>query len=246
MKPNLTRKGSSAVVILVALLASVGVGYAAIPSADGVIHACYNANSNPSGMLRVIDTEAGAKCAKNEKPLNFNQTGPQGPQGPQGLTGPQGPQGPVGPTGPQGPQGPAGPQGEPGTAGLSTATFVFTTAPVNIDDNMTKILSKNLPAGSWALVATANIVIHPPFGFPSGGDGISTSVCELRNGATVVGSATDRRFVPADDSVISSLSMNGGAQVPSGGGEVSLWCLSQRGIDVPQAQMMMIQVGGFS
>jgi hypothetical protein len=87
MKPNLTWRSGIATVVLVALLASVGVAYAAIPSADGVIHACYNATSNPAGMLRVIDAEAGAKCAKNEKPLNFNQTGPQGPAGPAGPQG---------------------------------------------------------------------------------------------------------------------------------------------------------------
>ena len=45
--------------------------------------------------------------------------------------------------------------------------------------------------------------------------------------------------------------MNGGALVPAGGGEVSLWCNSQigggsEGEGVEYAQMMMIQVGGFS
>jgi hypothetical protein len=29
--------------------------------------------------LATKDAEAGAKCAKNERALNFNQTGPQGP-----------------------------------------------------------------------------------------------------------------------------------------------------------------------
>src|SRR5829696_240545 len=103
MRLYLTHRGSIVMVVFVALLATVGVGYAAIPSADGVIHACYNASSNPSGILRVIDAEAGAKCAKNEKLLTFNQTGPQGPQGPQGAAGPAGPTGPQGPAGPTGP-----------------------------------------------------------------------------------------------------------------------------------------------
>src|SRR5262245_7301030 len=90
MRPNLTRKVAIATIVLVALVASVGVGYAAIPSSDDVIHACYNASANSSGMLRVIDAEAGAKCSKNERPLNFNQTGPQGLQGPAGPPGPAG------------------------------------------------------------------------------------------------------------------------------------------------------------
>jgi hypothetical protein len=43
-----------------------------------------------------------------------------------------------------------------------------------------------------------------------------------------------------------SLSMNGGAQVPAGGGEVSMWCHGQAASAVAHAQMMMLQVGGFS
>jgi len=46
--------------------------------------------------------------------------------------------------------------------------------------------------------------------------------------------------------------MNGGAQVPAGGGEVSLWCQAQ-GLDnlqfsefVSGSQMMMIRLDGFS
>lgn len=65
---------------VVALLGG-GVAFAAIPDSGGVIHSCYNAASNPAGQLRVIDTEKGATCAKHEKALNFNQTGPTGPTG---------------------------------------------------------------------------------------------------------------------------------------------------------------------
>jgi hypothetical protein len=114
MSHKLTRRTTIAVIAALGVLAAVGVGYAAIPGSDGVIHSCYNATSNPSGALRVIDAEAGAKCAKNEKPLAFNQTGPKGdkgdpgPQGPQGVQGPQGEQGPKGDTGATGPAGPAG------------------------------------------------------------------------------------------------------------------------------------------
>ena len=236
MRLNLTSRGVTATIVLIALLASVGVGYAAIPSTNGVIYACYNTAANPSGMLRVIDVEAGAKCSKNEKSLTFNQIGPQGPAGPAG------PQGPVGSQGPVGPAGPAGPQGAPGTPGISAATFAFTTAPISIDQTMTKVLSKNLPEGSWALVATANISSPGSF---TGSDIIRTSRCELRNGAGVIGSAADRRTIVELDGVLRSLSMNGGAIVQAGG-EVSLWCSDQTGNStVQQAQMMIMQVGGF-
>jgi hypothetical protein len=107
---------------------------------------------------------------------------------------------------------------------------------------LVKVLSKNIPAGSWALVATVNLGSSVPFD----GDAIRIIRCELHNGAAIIGSAADRRVIPDDDSVLVSLSMNGGAAVPAGGGEVSLWCASQVGAQVQQAQMMIMQVGGFS
>src|SRR5438132_5920575 len=119
MRNRSTRKTSILALTLVGVLAAVGVGYAAIPSSDGVIHSCYNASSNPSGTLRVIDAQTGATCNKNEKSLNFNQTGPQGPQG---VQGPQGPKGDTGPTGPQGGQGPKGDTGGLGPAGPTGPT----------------------------------------------------------------------------------------------------------------------------
>jgi hypothetical protein len=56
---------------------AAGVAYATIAGSGGVINSCYNASSNPYGQLRVIDAEAGAKCAKNEKALAFDMTGPR-------------------------------------------------------------------------------------------------------------------------------------------------------------------------
>ncbi len=62
-----------------------------------MINSCYDANSDPSGQLRVIDIEAGAKCAKHEKAPNFNQQGDKHDKGDPCLSsepacvGPQGP-----------------------------------------------------------------------------------------------------------------------------------------------------------
>jgi len=41
------------------------------------------------------------------------------------------------------------------------------------------------------------------------------------------------------------MSMNGGAVAPAGGGEVSLWCSGQLQTTA-SAQMMFVQIGGFS
>ena len=73
--------------MVLVLAAALGIGYAAIPGDDGVIHACYDAGPQRYGTLRVVDPNAGGKCAKNENALAWNQTGPTGPTGPAGSTG---------------------------------------------------------------------------------------------------------------------------------------------------------------
>ncbi len=101
MNHKLRRKSSITILAVAGTLTAVGVGYAAIPGIGGVIHSCYGAaGANPSGHLRVIDTEAGGKCAKNEKALDFNQQGPKGDVGPQGDAGPKGDTGLQGPARP--------------------------------------------------------------------------------------------------------------------------------------------------
>lgn len=45
------------------------------------------------GQLRVIDAAQNQTCNPSEKPLNWNQTGPQGPPGPRGPKGDAGPAG---------------------------------------------------------------------------------------------------------------------------------------------------------
>jgi hypothetical protein len=86
---------SGIVSIVLLLLVAGGIASAAIPSADGTIHACYNLGR---GTFRVVDADGpgGGRCPDTETALSWNQKGPAGPQG-----GP-GPQGPPGPAGPQG------------------------------------------------------------------------------------------------------------------------------------------------
>jgi hypothetical protein len=72
--------------------------------------------------------------------------------------------------------------------------------------------------------------------------------CQLRNGNDFIGGATSRQLITEDDNIGKrSLSMFGGAQVPAGGGEISLWCNSQFGGNesVEFALIMAIQLGGF-
>ncbi len=107
------------------LVVSVGVAYAAIPDANGVIKGCFKKSGHddddddggPKGSLRVIDTAKGEKCKKNETALSWNQKGPKGDKGDKGDTGAQGAQGVQGPQGPQGAQGVKGADGAPGAQG---------------------------------------------------------------------------------------------------------------------------------
>src|SRR5215218_317541 len=75
-----------------ALGAGTAIAIAAIPSADGTIHACYAPNATPPGALRIIDADATPPqtCLPDEQTITWNQRGPAGPVGPQGPSGPPG------------------------------------------------------------------------------------------------------------------------------------------------------------
>ena len=215
------------------------IAYASIPGSDGVIYGCYKKSG---GSLRVIDRSV-TNCAKDESLISWSQTGPEGPQGPAGPQGPQGLQGPVGPqgeTGPQGqtgPQGPAGPQGE---SGITKATFVLLpNDPFPIAQNSTQVLSKQLPAGNWVVVASTGIHTNSPTD-----TFIKSAGCELRSGTLRIGGAGWSGSSEADWNQSVNLSMNGGAYLPEGG-TISLWCYAFDGGTVSGTQMMIMQVGGF-
>jgi hypothetical protein len=99
---KLTRKRVGLVAAVSALVTATGIGYAAIPDADGNIYACMR----NTGTIRLIDkslptTSPLATCTSSETEVSWSK-------GAKGDTGAQGPPGPVGPAGPTGPQGPRG------------------------------------------------------------------------------------------------------------------------------------------
>ena len=242
MKDKLTRRGSIAVMALLGVLAAVGVGYAAIPSADGVIHSCYNAGSNPSGQLRVIDQEVGAKCSKNEKALAFNQKGPKGDIGPQGLRGEKGETGATGATGPQGEQGPkgdtgqAGPKGDqgvPGPAGTSDAyrsSNGVQTDGIASDGVFHQVRNRSVPPGDYSVTATVAAVNF---------DRRWAYGCELKGGATLIdGSGT----WDVDEDHGSTLTMIGTVSLPAGG-NLTLACATfTDGVQAYNSELMAVKV----
>src|SRR5918995_6348409 len=77
------------------------------------------------------------------------------------------------------PHGPCG-HGAPGASGASTATFITLAQPVGlnglVDNSPQLIVSKQLPPGSWAVVATVNSKMLEKAG---GGDVTSDLTCQL-------------------------------------------------------------------
>lgn len=132
---------------LAIVLATTGVGIAAIPDGGGVIHACYATKAPILGLgpaqgdLRVIDTAAGQKCATGESPLSIAQTGAPGPKGDTGATGPGGP---------------AGPQGVQGPAGSSTISgYEIVQRSENVPSGSSAVVSAPCPPGKKVLGGSA-------------------------------------------------------------------------------------------
>jgi hypothetical protein len=162
---NTTRAAVTGTALAIGILVVAGVTWASTPDAGGVIHSCYNVAGNPSGSLRVIDPTSGGACSKNEKALNFNQTGPQGPQGPQGEkgdTGVQGSQGWTGATGAAGPTGATGATGAPGATGATGPAGMndawVATNPQGLDITGDKlVLQKTVPPGNYVISFVASL-----------------------------------------------------------------------------------------
>jgi hypothetical protein len=237
------RRGRRAAVIALAgAFAIAGLASATIPS-NNVIDACY---SKSGGSLRVIDGTV-TKCGKSETSLAWNVQGVKGDKGDTGDTGPAGPAGPAGPTGPQGPQGEEGPQGvqgpqgEQGPAGTSVAANVtYVPDYVFAGPGLEKVLSKNLPEGTYAFVATVELVARA-----SDFDWVHGVRCELRDGATVLGGVGQNGWVGDSLESYQSLTLNGTRIVPASGTEISVWCHNQGGTvgRIDGVQLMTLRIG---
>ena len=178
------RRIAAVAAVSVAVLAAGGFAYASVPGPDGVIPGCYRTDT---GQLRVRVTSSDT-CKNGELAVQWNQQGAIGPQGPQGPAGPAGPagadglKGVPGPEGPEGPTGPQGPSGPAGPAGPSTPPQArLADNPVGVvipdDGGFHTVLTIDLPAGSWSLVAK---------GISLGLGGGNSVECDLRQGSAVL------------------------------------------------------------
>ena len=182
-----------------AAVAAAGAAFATIPDSGGVIHSCY---SKATGTWRPVDYPA-EKCKTGETQLNFNQTGQQGPVGPAGPAGPAGPTGATGATGATGPAGPAGPAG---TSDVWHAYDFQTAIGTYPHDQDTTIVSLDLPAGNYLLLANGEV-----YDFEED----QTTSCTLLAGSV----PTDTLMLDTEDTGASTtgMALMGVGALPSGG-----------------------------
>ena len=112
-------RGKTVLLAAVAAAAlAAGVGYAAIPAADGTISGCYRVGDEDGqkGQLRVVAPDE--QCKKGELAIQWSQKGPKGDPGAAGSAGAAGPKGDKGDPGEKGDKGDPGEAGAPGAPGL--------------------------------------------------------------------------------------------------------------------------------
>jgi hypothetical protein len=95
MTRKFTHRGRIPALTLVAVLAAVGVGYAAIPGTDGQIKGCYATTNglllgipHSKGDTRIVDS--GEACRSYETAIAWNQQGSPGAAGTNGTNGSNG------------------------------------------------------------------------------------------------------------------------------------------------------------
>jgi hypothetical protein len=135
------------------------------------------------------------------------------------------------------------------TLNLPARNIVVAVTPVGLDNAFTRVASRVLSAGSYSLTATVNLRLEGAF--IGGTNAPRDAQCELRNGADFIGGAVDARNTRSLETTNVSLAMNGGANVPAGGGEVSLWCRQEQrtedegGGSVESGQVTINRLAGF-
>lgn len=157
-----------------ALVSGAAIATGSIPnSSSGEVHLCFQkrgALERGGAEVRIVDDEQNpGACMRGDRELVMNQRGPTGPQGPAGEDGVDGEDGQDGATGPQGPAGTAGPAY---TASLAGEVGVFSP--------LAPVISKNVPAGSYAINASVTLRNWDD-------DDVATGVyCVLRAGGTTL------------------------------------------------------------
>jgi len=185
-----------AALAIVTAVVTGAAAYAAIPGEDGTIAACYG---KVSGIVRIVDAEAGKTCLPSENEVNWNQ---QGVQGPPGVEGPPG-------------ETVRGYRVLRATPDEVEVTVVGS-GPIGFPEgNGTHILAMQLPQGIYT--AAASIAARKGFG---NGD----FLCWVHNG-TVFSIFTRTTLGDAPGHIKrNTVSGSGLFNIPAGGGTLTLEC----------------------
>jgi hypothetical protein len=243
---------------------AAGIGYAAIPGSSGVINGCYG---KLTGILRVIDAEAGKTCTSFETPISWNEQGPKGDQGiagpkgdpgpqgvqgargekgdkgdqgAQGIQGPRGDKGDAGPPGPKGDTGPVGPRGEigpPGPKGDPGPSDAFATTHTSSTIDGTWKSIATLNLPAGSYIASASLSLHNFNLFPV------YVLCGVAGGESYGRFLDAYRFFPEKSGFAGTLSFT----VPVAGGyPVDLYCserISNASVHIQFSSFAAIKVG---
>jgi hypothetical protein len=196
MKGAIRTRAARVLILATALLGLVGgIAYATIPGSTGTISGCYEKRT---GIVRVIDSDAGAKCASYEASISWNQQGQKGPTGASGAQGPTGAQGLKGDTGPAGPKGATGPAGAAGAPGPSDLYATGQRATVALIGTYRSIAQLSLPPGKYFVSGNVqlesfadeanDLFVTCYLESPSGGGNIGDSQTAVGKEYTAIGS----------------------------------------------------------
>lgn len=229
MNEQLRRRARRIALVAAGILAgSASVAFATghVIGANNTIDGCHG---RLTGILRVIDKQAGQSCLAFESPISWNQQGPKGDQGPQGIQGERGQQGL------QGEQGPPGPKGERGPSN-AYAHFSGSSAPTRLAPFPgARVASIRVPKGRYVVFAKAQL----DFGSPVFADcslQAETSSGQI-HGADVISVAP----APAEFVVSVPLTLTGPLSFPDAA-TVSLHCFSAGQVDARWVRLTAVEV----
>jgi hypothetical protein len=216
------RTAAVGLIALAVAAVAAAIAYASIPDSNGLFHGCYGitGQGQPAGnaTLRVIDPDTQA-CKSNERPLDWNQTGPQGPTGPQGQTGPTGPQGPEG----------------------SGHAFIATTqGSVTIHHNLANIVTlTGLPAGNYLVWSPVFVIFDDETG--------TNDVCEWRiNGSQIVVPEGDTFMFDAHDDAFGRADISGHVTLATDNSTIEVLCDANTDGAEAHGQITALKVGAIN
>ena len=166
----MVRRRAYAVGLVVAVVAAAAGGAYAASRGRPTITVCVHKANGPLYQA--------SSCHKGDSTLTWNVRGPVGKAGEKGRNGRTGATGPTGTTGATGANGTDGASGAPGAVADYSSQE---TRGLGLASPLTNVLTENLPAGNFVVVA--KLVYQFDGEGPSATSGFASGLCTLSDGA---------------------------------------------------------------